>query len=36
MKKMGREMGEDLGDDFDEAIGSLEGDEVEPSLPGLD
>ena len=36
MKKMGREMGEDLGGDMDEAIEGLEGmggDDMAPSIP---
>ena len=36
MKSMGREMDEDLRSDFDEAMGSLEEDEMAPSLPGMD
>ena len=36
MKKMGGEMGEDLGGDFDEALGGMEGDDMAPSFPDED
>ena len=33
MKKMGREMGEDLGGDVDEALEGMEGEDMAPSIP---
>lgn len=36
MKKMGSEMGEDLGSDFDEALEGMEGDDMAASLPDED
>ena len=39
MRKMSREMGEDLGDEFDEVVSRLEAgespEEIEESMPGL-
>ena len=40
MRRMSREMGEDLGDEFNEVVDRLEGGEdpesIESSMPGLD
>jgi len=36
MKKMGGEMGDDLGGDFDEALEGMEGDDMAPSFPDED
>ena len=36
LKKMGREIREEPGADFDEAMGSLEEEEMKLSLPGMD
>ncbi len=36
MKKMGREMGDGLGGDLDEALEGMEGDEMAPSIPDAD
>ena len=36
MKKMGKEMGEDLDGDFDEALGGMEGDDMASSIPDED